>query len=466
MQFTDFTFIFLFLPAFFLVFFLLPSQFKAVWIFFGSAFFYFWAEPLFFWILLIQITINFIFTVFIDRTRTRVWLSKTLLVIIVLVDLGLMILLRDSTALLRVLNIAADTTPAIDNVFFPLGISFITFSLLSYVLDISNGSLSQRGSLFQFANYILFFPKIQQGPIQDFSGFRKSITEMKISTSRLYIGITRFIQGLAKKVLIADSLAPVADSVFSANLAHLGMNLSWYGLIAFALQIYFDFSGYTDMAIGIGTALGFNLPENFNSPYSSVSVADFWRRWHMTLTAWFRKYVFYPLEFRFRNLGTFRQPLNLLIVFFLTGAWHGISPNFMIWGGYYGLILAMESMGLGRWLKQLPRFFQHFYALLMVLLGWVFFRLRTPYKWGMFFQALFGFNGLSGNVTARTLNILGYLPIVIIAIILCIPIPKINDFFESKVVNNLFVVLQIALLILSIAFLAEGGYQVFLYRRF
>ena len=350
MQFTDFTFIFIFIPVFFLIFFLLPFQFKAVWIFLGSAFFYFWAEPLFFWVLSIQITINFTFAVFIDRTRTRVWLSKALLVIVVLVDLGLMILLRDSTVLLRMLNIAADTSPDIDKIFFPLGISFITFSLLSYVIDISKGSLSERWNLFQFANYILFFPKVQQGPIQDFTGFQKSIAEINTSSSNLYIGISRFIQGLAKKVLIADSLASVADSVFSANLTHIGFSLSWYGLISFALQIYFDFSGYTDMAIGIATALGVSLPENFNSPYSCMSVADFWRRWHMTLTAWFRKYVFFPLEFRFRKLGVIRQPLNLLIVFFLTGAWHGINPNFLVWGGYYGLILALESMGLGRWL--------------------------------------------------------------------------------------------------------------------
>ena len=466
MQFTDFTFIFIFIPVFFLIFFLLPSQFKAVWIFLGSAFFYFWAEPLFFWVLSIQITINFIFAVFIDRTRTRVWLSKALLVIVVLVDLGLMILLRDSTVLLRMLNIAADTSPDIDKIFFPLGISFITFSLLSYVIDISKGSLSERWNLFQFANYILFFPKVQQGPIQDFTGFQKSIAEINTSSSNLYIGISRFIQGLAKKVLIADSLASVADSVFSANLTHIGFSLSWYGLISFALQIYFDFSGYTDMAIGIATALGVSLPENFNSPYSCMSVADFWRRWHMTLTAWFRKYVFFPLEFRFRKLGVIRQPLNLLIVFFLTGAWHGINPNFLVWGGYYGLILALESMGLGRWLKRLPRFFQHFYALLLVLFGWVFFRLKTPDKWGGFFQALFGMNGLSGNATARTLNLLGYLPIVIIAIILCIPVPKTIDFSNVKVVNSLTVVIQIALLILSIAFLVEGGYQSFLYRQF
>jgi alginate O-acetyltransferase complex protein AlgI len=158
--------------------------------------------------------------------------------------------------------------------------------------------------------------------------------------------------------------------------------------------------------------------------------------------------------------------LNLLIVFFLTGAWHGISPNFLVWGGYFGFLLAIESVGLGRWLKRLPRFFQHFYALLMVLLGWVFFRLQKPERWGTFFGSLAGMNGLSNNITARTLNILGYIPIVIIAIILCIPVPKTIDFSNVKVVNSLSVVIQIALLILSIAFLVEGGYQSFLYRQF
>jgi alginate O-acetyltransferase complex protein AlgI len=271
---------------------------------------------------------------------------------------------------------------------------------------------------------------------------------------------------LAKKVLIADSLAPIADSVFSADLVHVGLGLSWYGLIAFALQIYFDFSGYTDMAIGLGSALGFNLPENFNAPYSCLSVADFWRRWHMTLTAWFRKYIFFPLEFRFRQLGSWRQPLNLLVVFLLTGAWHGISSNFLVWGGYFGFLLAVESVGLGRWLKRLPRFFQHVYALFMVLLGWVFFRLRKPGSWGFFFGSLFGMNGITGNITARTLNILGYLPIVVLAILLCIPSPSKLNIFRSKLGSVFAVGIQIAVLILTIAFLVEGGYQAFLYRRF
>jgi alginate O-acetyltransferase complex protein AlgI len=367
---------------------------------------------------------------------------------------------------MRVLNVSISAPEIVALFFFPLGISFITFSFLSFLLDISKDPSTDQGSLFQFANYILFFPKVQQGPIQDFTGFRKSITEINISTSSLYSGISRFIQGLAKKVLIADSLTPVADSVFSANLTDVGFNLSWYALFAFALQIYFDFSGYTDMAIGIGTLLGFDLPENFNSPYSCVSVADFWRRWHMTLTAWFRKYVFYPLEFRFRKLGVLRQPLNLLIVFFLTGAWHGLGPNFLVWGGYYGLILAIESLGLGRWLKRLPTAFQHFYGLLMVLFGWVFFRLETPSNWPIFFRALIGMNGMTGNITARTLNLLGYLPIVILAIILCVPLPKASRISTMKVPQGLTVVFQIVLLILSISFLVEGGYQAFLYRQF
>jgi len=466
MQFTDFTFLFIFLPAFSIVFFILPKQLKVIWIFIGSSIFYFWAEPLYFWMLLLLVFINYSFAVLIKKTSSNQILSKIILALIILIDLGLMVFLRDSSLVSRVLNLQISSPSITESLFFPLGISFITFSFLSYLLDVSKDPTIGQGSLFQFANFILFFPKIQQGPIQDFSGFQKSIAELDISTSKIYIGITRFIRGLSKKVLIADNLAPVADSVFSANLSQVGLGLSWYGLIAFALQIYFDFSGYTDMAIGLGSALGFNLPENFNAPYSCVSVADFWRRWHMTLTAWFRKYIFFPLEFRFRQLGSIRQPLNLLIVFLLTGAWHGISPNFLVWGGYFGFLLAIESMGLGRWLKRAPLFIQHFYALLMVLFGWVFFRLRKPDSWGLFFGSLFGMNGMTGNVTARTLNILGYLPIVVIAVILCIPLPSINNIFENKIIKVFTTALQIVLFILSIAFLVEGGYQAFLYRRF
>lgn len=466
MELTDFTFIFLFLPVFLISYFIVSHKGKLILIFVGSCVFYFWAEPIYFWILLVQIFFNFLFGLLIGNFSASKTMSRVLFLLSLSVNLFILISLKDSSYLLHALGITGPPPRIFESFIFPVGISFITFTSVSYLLDVTKGAIPPTRKLLSFANYILFFPKIQQGPIQDFQNFEKQLFSPTITISNAYRGISRFIQGLSKKVLIADSLAPVAESVFTSNLNEVGLGLSWYALAAFALQIYFDFSGYTDMAIGVSTILGVELPENFNSPYACTSIADFWRRWHMTLTGWFRKYIFYPLEFRFRNLGNFRQPLNLLIVFFITGLWHGIRPNYVVWGSYFGLFLAAESMGLGRLLKKLPGIMQHVYALFIVLLGWVFFRLKTPSNWPIFFRALFGLNGMSGNITARTLNILGYLPLLFIAIILCIPLPEIDGLQHNKVYQGLSVIFKIGIFLLSIAFLVEGGYQSFIYQQF
>ncbi len=312
--------------------------------------------------------------------------------------------------------------PIINDIYFPIGISFIIFTLISYLLDISNGIVSAEKNPLTFLNFILFFPKIIQGPICEFKKFKQDYEQPLISTSTLLDGIKRFIAGLSKKVLIADTVGVVAQKVFNADYANLGFGLAWYGLIAFAIQIYFDFSGYTDMAIGLGKILGFTLPENFNFPYFCTSIADFWRRWHMTLTSWFRKYVFLPLEYRFRYNKFFRQQINLIIVFFLTGLWHGATPNYIIWGIYFGLILALESAGWGKKLQKMPLIAQRFYSLILILIGWMFFRIKDISQWGPFLKALLGFNGFSGLVNSRTLNILAYFPILLIGILISIPL--------------------------------------------
>ena len=274
----------------------------------------------------------------------------------------------------------------IKEIYFPLGISFIIFSSLSYLLDVSFKEIPAEKNFLTFSNFILFFPKIIQGPIWEFKAFREFYELPQMSLSGSVEGIKRFIVGLSKKVLIADSIGMVAQKVFAVDYGDLGFGLSWYGLIAFALQIYFDFSGYTDMAIGIGKIMGFNMPENFNFPYFSTSIADFWRRWHMTLTAWFRKYVFLPLEFQNRKSKFFRQQISLVIVFFLTGLWHGVSPNFIVWGVYFGILLALESLGWGDKLKKLPLVAQRFYSLFLILLGWVFFRITKIDQWVPFLK--------------------------------------------------------------------------------
>jgi alginate O-acetyltransferase complex protein AlgI len=257
--------------------------------------------------------------------------------------------------------------------------------------------------------------------------------------------------------------------VFDADLHSIGMDVAWFGLIAFTLQIYFDFSGYTDMAIGLGKILGFKLPENFNYPYISRSISDFWRRWHMTLTSWFRNYLFTPLEFARKKVKHFRQQSDIFIVFLLTGLWHGASWNFLIWGGYFGLILALEASGFGKKLKTFPRIIQHFYASLLIMIGWIFFRLTDVKDWGPFFGALVGANSWSGTTTLMTLNVIFFIPLLMLAVFLSAPWLRqlVERFYTKAPAARIMIdILYLCLFILTVGYLLSNGYAAFMYGEF
>jgi alginate O-acetyltransferase complex protein AlgI len=313
------------------------------------------------------------------------------------------------------------------------------------------------------------FPKLLQGPITRFGVVKNDLSYKGYAVDDIVCGIRRLIVGLVKKVLIADSLAIAANAVFNTDPSSYGMDVAWFGLIAYTLQIFFDFSGYTDMAIGLGLIFGFHLPENFNYPYISRSISDFWRRWHMSLTAWFRTYVFIPLEFARKKEKFLRQQSNILIVFLLTGLWHGSSWNFVIWGGYFGLILAIEASGFGKLLKKAPRFLQHIYTIVLILAGWIFFRITDRAMWGPYFNALFGGNGLTYKDNLRTLNILLYSPLIILAMILCTPVIKT---IEQKIVSRgpvarfILDLVYLVFFALVIAYILSNGFTAFIYAQF
>jgi alginate O-acetyltransferase complex protein AlgI len=260
-----------------------------------------------------------------------------------------------------------------------------------------------------------------------------------------------------------------ANRVFSSQPELLGASAAWVGLLAYALVIYFDFYGYTDMALGIGALFGIELPENFNFPYLSRSISDFWRRWHITLNNWFRTYVFMPLEYKRRRVKFYRIQTHILIVFFLTGFWHGASWNFILWGLYFGIILAVEASGWGRQLKKAPVILQHGYALLLILIGWVFFRLTDLQSWGPFLGALVGLHGWVGEATLRSMNILLYLPLIVVGGLLCMPLfSKLNQWVEQKqgLRRILLDLLLLGLFGLSIAFILSNDFKPFLYAQF
>lgn len=276
----------------------------------------------------------------------------------------------------------------------PLGLSYVTFQAVSYLVDVWRGTIPPERNLLRFSAYLLFFPKLVSGPLMRYKPFADQTLDLNPSFDTIADGIRRLFVGFVKRALIANQLALVANSVFNLPQPLVEPRFAWLGLITYTLQIYFDFSGYTDMAVGLGRMIGIQLPENFNFPYIAQSVSDFWRRWHMTLTTWFREYVFYPLERRrFKWMG---QQINILIVFLLTGMWHGLKPTFILWGLWHGLFLALESLGFGRWLSRIWRPLRHAYTLAVVMVGWVFFRSNSlTYALGFFRRLTGDASGLS-----------------------------------------------------------------------
>ncbi len=274
---------------------------------------------------------------------------------------------------------------------FPLGISFFTLQAISMLVDASRQKDDDRPQLLPVSGYLLMFPKAISGPLERFQNIARQIDQRDADLAQVSAGIRRFMLGFAKKTLIADQLALLTSrEIFSQSPLRLPTGLAWLGLLCYTLQIYFDFSAYSDIAIGLGQALGFNFGENFNYPYLSLSITEFWRRWHISLSRWFRDYVFYPLELKRRSISWLKQPLNVLIVFLLTGLWHGITPPFIVWGLIQGAALILESGCFGKWLKKTWRPLQHGYALAVIMLGWTFFRSPDlPYAWN-YLKALVG----------------------------------------------------------------------------
>jgi alginate O-acetyltransferase complex protein AlgI len=469
MAFSNITFLFIFLPVFLLFYFILPHVWmRNLILLIASIIFYAWADAKNVWLVFFLTLINYGFGI-ISKSKPGLgrW-YQVVFVIIMGLNLAPLVYFKYAAFFLNTFNRIFQLAFPIPAHSLPIGLSFLTFCCLSYVLDVDKGTEKPEYNLLAFSNYVAFFPKLAQGPIARFSALKADFHDRTHNIDQITRGIKRFIAGFAKKVLLADSIAAVADLVFKINPEYIGAGIAWYGLIGYGLQIYFDFSGYTDMAIGLGQIIGFNLPENFNYPYFSRSITDFWRRWHMTLTAWFRTYVFIPLEYKRKYIKYFRQSTNILIVFALTGFWHAANWNFILWGLYFGFILSLESLGLGKLLKKTPSFFQHAYTLLIVFIGWIFFRLTDLNEWVGFFKTLFGSNGLVGIYTARSLNILAYWPVYAAAILLCLPLgnkisAKLKD---SRLWQVAEMAIYFALFFFSTSMLLSRGYQSFLYAQF
>jgi alginate O-acetyltransferase complex protein AlgI len=391
MQFNAPYFLFLFLPICFIIYFAADRKYKNLVALASSLVFFAWGQLFYLPIMFFIIVINFFLGSFIEKRRGKPEIARRFLFIGVALNLIILITFKLASVYGQFLSLPKGVVEFLLQANIPLGLSYITFQVIAYLIDVNEEVHDSEKNFLNFALYILLFPKIITGPIARYRDIGASLGEREVTVAQVSHGARRFIIGLAKKALIADQLAQIVDPAFALNSPSFTTGIAWLVLLGYALQLYFDFSGYTDMAIGLGQMLGFRFVENFNYPYLARSITDFWRRWHISLSSWFRDYVFVPLEFaRRRSGGAFRQQTHILIVFMLTGLWHGVTLNFVLWGLLHGLAIALEMSGFGRWLKKAWAPLQHVYALGVVLFGWVFFRSPTLAYAGQFFARLAG----------------------------------------------------------------------------
>ena len=382
MVFSSMVFLWIFLPIVFLGSLLVrKTKYQNILLLIASLIFYAWGEPSYIFLLLASVLLNWIFGICIDRYQDRKKLFLALDIIANLAFLGYFkytnFLLRTLQRLCDAVSAAAGTAPVIlpeTKIALPIGISFFTFQAMSYVIDLYRGKYKVQKNIFHLALYISFFPQLIAGPIVQYKDIDEQITQRTVSMEKIATGFRRFIYGLGKKVILANLLASAADKLFALEITELTGVMAWTAAILYTLQIYYDFSGYSDMAIGLGRMFGFEFLENFNYPYISATVQEFWRRWHISLSSWFRDYLYIPLGGN--RKGQKRTYLNLFIVFLLTGLWHGASWNFVGWGLYHGFFLIIERMGFKKVLEK-SRLFSHIYTILVFVIGWVFFRVES-----------------------------------------------------------------------------------------
>ncbi len=454
-------FLFLFLPAVLVLNYIIPKKYiaaKNVVLLIASLFFYAWGEPKNVLLMLLSIAVNYVCGLLLGRFDSDEKKRKVVLWASVVFNLGLLFFFKYFNF------VTGGIFPAIK---LPIGISFFTFQIMSYTIDVYRRSVEPQKSLLKLALYISLFPQLIAGPIVRYIDVEKQLTYRECTAEKTARGMIRFSMGLAKKVIVSNTVAAICDGIFGSTNTVPAFT-AWVGVICYALQIYFDFSGYSDMAIGMGHMLGFDFLENFNYPYVSCSVQEFWRRWHISLSSWFRDYLYIPLGGNRR--GKVRTYINLIIVFACTGLWHGASFSFIVWGLWHGLFLVIERLGFKKVLDKLPKFIGWIYTMLVVLVGWVFFRADTLSAAMKYLGEMFSFSGGVANGMAQFDN-LSFI-ITVIAIILCTPV---YQFLKGKLEKTeggkkaafvIGAVLATGLFILSVIFLTGLGYNPFIYFRF
>ena len=469
MLFSSTTFIFMFLPILLILYFPIKNiKYRNIILLIFSLIFYSWGEPKYIILMLLTVLIAYIFGLLIDKYRKDKKKSKILLIVSVVLILLNLFIFKYLDFSIGIVNGIFESNIGLTKLVLPIGISFYTFQILSYVIDLYWGKVGIQKNYFRLLLYVSFFPQLIAGPIVRYETVEKEIGDRIVTIDGFIKGFKRFIVGLSKKVIIANNVAYFCDFIYN-NYSSYGSSILWLAAICYTLQIYFDFSGYSDMAIGLGKMFGFNFLENFNYPYIATSITDFWRRWHMSLSSFFRDYVYIPLGGN--RVSEIKFIRNIFIVWLLTGIWHGASYNFILWGLYYAVHLLVEKLIIGKYIKKLPKVFKIIYTIFFIVVGWVIFRIENISDLYHVLQGMFSFNSSDWLALFKSnMLLVTCIPYILAGIIFSMPIDK---WFSEKVDKSdnitLTIIEDIILGILfgySIMLLVSSSYNPFIYFRF
>lgn len=472
MVFSNLFFIYLFLPLNLILYYAVPNKtWKNVVLLLFSLFFYSWGEPV--WVFLLMLT------AFLDYTWAKCIeyfnltgqqrRKKMALIASLVFDLGMLGVFKYSGFVVENINLLTGLSLPVPQIALPIGISFYTFQTISYVLDVYRGQVTAQKRYYKYLMYLSSYHQLVAGPIVRYSDVAAEIENRTVSAQDFSEGITRFCLGLTKKVVVANVAGSLAGNYLDADLASLSVAGAWFGVLLYTLQIYYDFSAYSDMAIGLGRMFGFHYHQNFNYPYIAKSVTEFWRRWHISLSSFFRDYVYIPLGGKYRH-----QIFNICVVWFLTGLWHGASWNFILWGVFYGALLIVEKLGLLKVLEKIPSVFSHLYLLFLTLIGWTIFYTTDLGKLGGYFGVMFGLSGNALSDPQLSITFMNNLFWLIAAVLFCMPITQLVKRWAQaqrsegvragiSIVNA---IMNVMLLFVCTAMLVGDSYNPFLYFRF
>lgn len=470
MVFSSTAFIFFFLPVFLVLYYVFPGRAKNVVLLLFSLLFYAWGEPVYILLMLISSMVDYIDGRLQEHFEGSKAKKRLCLAVALIINLGLLAFFKYADFAVGIFRSVSGLDIALPGIALPIGISFYTFQTVSYSIDVYKGRIKAEHNYFDYLTYVCMFPQLIAGPIVRFTSVQEELKKRKVNESGFVSGFHRFLLGLFRKLLIADECGALWEAVRNAQ--GISAVTAWLGILAFTLQLYFDFSAYSDMAIGLGEMLGFHFPENFNYPLAATSITDFWRRWHISLSSWFRDYVYIPLGGN--RVSVPKHLRNMFIVWFLTGLWHGASWNFVLWGLYHGVLLTLEKYIWGKGLQKLPKLFQHLYAIVIVVVGFGIFTFDDLGELAAYFpqliclkdNAFFGaeFMWYAGN----------YAPFLLAAIILAFPVyPAVkkkladsHNAYRKKLIELCGTLVMIVLFLLSVACMVRDSYSPFLYFRF